>query len=356
MEPSLPIPIDLIEPVLSSSESDNEELNDVKLLEDYNESSDSEEPDPGLFSTKLKVPIFEKIYLPGKGEKTSYDTFTPLEKLVTKVIDYFIYIKKYKNRNTVNTSGFKVFLKQASGYFKGANYLGKASKKWGEISERDKEYYNRLADMARSCNSSDPKLNLKKISLPRARGIAHAVMFYIKENKERVQNISDVKPLIEEWSSLDFKTKTAYMTLETWDRRRFEFERELMKRFLLIAKLLHSADKKSIPRKKPVYYYFKEELRKSLLDSGWSKTPNLEGLSRKYYKTFDLETRAEYKRLKRHREQNEFEEFIKTLLLRANVDTNGVKTVMRFSQQDSGIDSEAEWENSIGDLEAELDF
>jgi hypothetical protein len=356
MEPTIPIPLNLAESALSSSESDKEELNDVKLLEEYNQSSGSEEPEPGIFSTKLEVPVFEKIYLPGRGEKTSYDTFTPLEKLVTKIIDNIIHIKKYKNRKRVNTNAFKVFLKEASGYIKGRHYLAKASKKWSEISHKEKEYYKRLADMARCCSSSEQKLNVKKLTPPKARGITNSLMFYIKENRERVQSISDIKALSAEWRSLDFNLKAPYMTMETWDRRRFIFERDLMKRFVLIAGLLHSADEKSIPSKKPVYYYLKQELRKSFLDSGWSETPGLEALSRKHYKSLDLDTRAEYKRIKRHRERNALEEFIMTLLLRANVDANSVKTVMRFSKHESGIDSEAEWENSIGDLEADLDF
>lgn len=357
MENSARTPVDLIQLARSlTSESDADEFNDIKLIEEFNQSSDSDDSEEALFPDKLNLPVYEKIHLTGRGEKTSYDTFTSLEKLVGCVIDYINHTQQFQNRKKAKTNAFKVFLKEESGYIKGKQYLAKASLKWNEISLREKEYYKQLADMARFCPSLSSSMNPNKLNLPKARRVVNAVMFYIKNNKERIKDITDIKPIVREWKNLELDQKSPYMTMETWDRQRFQFEKVLLGRLTLIARLMHSSDKKSIPKKRPAYHYLKEELRKSFLDSGWSQTPGLENLSRKHYRNLDQDTREDYKRMKRQRERNSFEEFIETLLIQANVDVNDVKNIMKFSKHESVIDSDAEWENSIADLDAEFDF
>ena len=218
-----------------------------------------------------------------------------------------------KKKHFSNKSSYANFVREFCKVKRGSKVLKYAKEEWGHLTEENKEMYKVIDSPERTGNAFTDLKGLKKPKSRRSTFSLYAVVKYKKGGPINFKELAGV------WNNATDEFKAVYQELQRFDEERAEFEREVFSRFELVLRLLGAADLKLLKKFK-AFSLYKEEIKASLMERGFSTMPNLEILSRKKYTKLDYAQREKFAKLAKSRNEEYADQLFLKVLKKANID------------------------------------
>ena len=121
------------------------------------------------------------------------------------------------------------------------------------------------------------------------------------------------------WKKMSEDKKIPFKVLADFDKERASFEKDVFNRFELILRLFSAASNSKLIQKCKAISIYKEELKASLIERGFSKLPNLEILGRRKFSKMDKESKLKYKTLAKTKTEEAIEQVFARVANKANI-------------------------------------
>lgn len=259
----------------------------------------------------LKIPEFKETQLNEQKFISTKFLYEGPKGIFKKVISNFI-SDENKRKNYISRSSYTQFIKEFCKKNKIVNVLKAAKTEWNHMEEHQKVNYK---DQELGLTAS--KLKPIKI-IKKCRPIRCSYSIFVEVKcKEKSRTYQE---LGKKWRSLPEEKKISYQKLYVADKERVEFEKNVFSRFELALRLFGACSSTKLIRKYNGFNVYKEELRASLIERGFTKMPNLDIIGRKRYIKLDGAMRKSYKNAAAIKNDEMIEQVFEKVYKKVNVD------------------------------------
>jgi hypothetical protein len=258
----------------------------------------------------LKLPEFKTIQLNHKKFISSQILYSSPRSLFLKVVSNMRRDENYK-KFYISRSPYTQFVKEFCKTKKVPNLLKHVKVEWNNLDDQGKEMF-RGPEALTETKAKTVKMNKK--CRPARCSYSIYVELKCKEKSRSYQELG------KKWkSSLDVK-KEPFKILHLLDQERFLFENSVFSRFELVLRLFGACAGKKLFKRNTGFSVFKDELKDSLVERGFTKVNNLTQIGRKRYSKLEKDERIRYKDIAKVKNQEIIDTLFERVMKKANLD------------------------------------
>lgn len=261
--------------------------------------------------TFLILPDFVDVTINEKTVVSSRILYSPAKMIFKKVLFNFLRDERQKKLFR-SKSCYTNFLRDYCKKQKLTKALKHAKNEWENLDEETKDLYRTIPSEK---IETKPK-RLKSIKKPKTTRCSFSIFVAVKSmTKNRTYEY-----LASKWKDLSEEKKQPYADLCKIDKERADFEKIVFNRLELVLRLLGACSIKPLIKKQRGFSVFKDELKASLIERGFTKVPNIEILARNKYGRMDKESKVKYKSIANAKNEEIIEQVFMRVLKKANID------------------------------------